>query len=183
MNKSTNYKRLKTDEFIDEIIVKQIPRLKTSGMSGDEWRTSARITMKRKGQTVFETQYLSMEIALAFLPGLFIEVCEMPPEDFYERWNKGTRNTECMQPGCSNQATHEFRIKHQYHDGVEQPEHEGFEYRVRFCAVHAERGDSDYNDRSENLELLSGDSKLIGQIPPDDISQAQAYYVDLTNDE
>ena len=37
------------DEWYDEIRVTTVPRFKTSGLSGDEWRRSAKVTFLRKG--------------------------------------------------------------------------------------------------------------------------------------
>lgn len=169
--------RLPDDEFFDEIIIQKIPRFKTSGMSGDEWRTNARVTFRRKGITVYERGYLDIAIATAFLPGLFIEVGEAPPSEYMDR-SLQRRKTECMQPGCNADASHRFRLKHQYVKGIQMPDSEFAEYHVCFCAVHAHRGDSDYNDRDENLELISGDPATIGQIPPDDISRSSVINLD-----
>ena len=36
------------DEWYDEVRITTVPRYKTSSLSGDEWRTSARIQILRK---------------------------------------------------------------------------------------------------------------------------------------
>lgn len=178
-----SYRSLKGDEFVDEIIIKQVPRYKTSDMSGDEWRTSAQVILKRKGLTVFSRGFATMSAATAFLPGMFIEVTEMIPDDFYFRWNNGPRKTECMQPGCSHIATHEFRLKAHYtNDATKIEIDDEEEHRWRFCAVHSRRGDAAYEDSDENIVLITGDPAKIGQIPADDISPAQAIFIDLDED-
>ncbi len=183
MPKHVSYRKLKSDEFVDEIIIKQVPRYKTSDMSGDEWRTSASVILKRKGLTVFNRSFATMSAATAFLPGMFIEVTEMIPDEFYFKWNKGPRQTECMQPGCNHLATHEFRINAHYtNDATKIEIDENEEHRWRFCAVHARRGDAAYEDSDANIELITGNPATIGHIPLDDISPAQTIYIDLDED-
>lgn len=169
---NTYYKRLRNDEFFDEVHIKIVPRFKTSDMSGDEWRTSARLQFFRKGELVFERGVSTMEVAAAFLPYLLITVLENGEYDEPKDSHK------CTQPGCSKTATVELRMKQQYHDGDILPDH-GMEYRCKFCDEHAHRGDADYNDRDENYELIEGSSPNRENIPDNVISQARQVTVDL----
>lgn len=52
--KSKHHKRLPDWEPYDKITIEIMPRLKTSGMSGDEWRTSAKVTLWHKGRPIVE---------------------------------------------------------------------------------------------------------------------------------
>jgi len=55
-------------QAFDEVRIVTIPRFKTSGMSGDEWRIRANIELWRKGKLILEQSYLNVETAARFLP-------------------------------------------------------------------------------------------------------------------
>ncbi len=52
--KTVFHKRLRDFESFDEIRLKVVPRYKTSGLSGDEWRTGVLIEFMFKGQVIEE---------------------------------------------------------------------------------------------------------------------------------
>ena len=59
-------------QAFDEIRIITVPRYKTSGMSGDEWRISARIEFMRNGQVVnTEGGIRNVETAARHLSYLF----------------------------------------------------------------------------------------------------------------
>ncbi len=68
-----HYRALSEWEGVDEIKIRQVPRFKTSGLSGDEWRVSAKIEFYRKGELVYERSVSRMRDAAKFLPW-FLEV-------------------------------------------------------------------------------------------------------------
>jgi len=49
-------------QAFDEVRIVTVPRYKTSGMSGDEWRISATIQFMRKGRIVHERGISSVEV-------------------------------------------------------------------------------------------------------------------------
>jgi len=67
-NTKPSYKRHEDDDWIDEIKIVTVPRYKTSGMSGDEWRFSARVQLWRKGHLMFERSFSKLHYAIDFLP-------------------------------------------------------------------------------------------------------------------
>ena len=160
----------KDAEGIDEITIKQTPRFKTSELSGDEWRTSALIVMKRKGVVVYERPVHTMEDAASFLSWIFrVEAMENSkvPGLF------GAKVTECFQSGCSDPSKNVYRLKEIYSSQGEGPlpKTEGFEYRRAFCEAHSHRGDSSFEDSDDNYELIKGEGGKV--LRPDDISPAK----------
>lgn len=139
------------DEYIDEVRIKTVPRWKTSGLSGDEWRVSATLQFLRKGHVIFERGFNSIETAIAAAPWFG----KTKGED--EQWKRIPVEVErclCMQPGCSEKATKEFKIKQEYsrHEGVKK---ESFgEQRRRFCDKHQRRGDCGLEDADDNYEAI-----------------------------
>lgn len=164
------YLKHRDDEWFDEVSIRIVPRFKTSGMSGDEWRRSSLIEFKRKGVVIYKKTYGTLEVATAFLPGLLISAGE---EGGY------SNNVNlCFQPGCSEQATTEYRLKYRYHQGEKLPA-DDYEYRRKFCASHAIRGDADYEDSNLNYELISGKVPDRADILAQDISPARQVITDM----
>lgn len=64
------YKRHEDDDWIDEVRITTVPRYKTSGMSGDEWRFSACVQLWRKGHLMFERSFSKLHYAIDFLPAI-----------------------------------------------------------------------------------------------------------------
>lgn len=163
------YRPLEEWEGIDEITIKQTPRFKTSGLSGDEWRVSAVVTFKRKGQVVYERPVHRMEEAAAFLPWLLrVEVGENHPPR--ARGLYGHYPDECAQPGCDKPPVNHYRIKKLYEHGHGPLPDDGQENRRAFCEGHSHRGDSDMEDNDENYELIQGEGHAT--IDPSKVSPA-----------
>ena len=144
------YKRHHDDEIIDEIRIITVPRYKQSELSGDEWRTSARIEFKRKGVVVHTESFTAIKYAVSFLPYLFVRCQEDGDFD-----SAHTDKDGCFQPGCPNKATVEYRAKHQYCDHCgEIRDMSGIEMRRKFCEEHAIRGDCGLEDADDNYEAI-----------------------------
>jgi hypothetical protein len=143
------YVRHPDDEIIDEIRIVTVPRYKTSELSGDEWRTSAKIEFRRKGKVLHTESLTAMKYAVQFLPYLFVRRQE---DGHFDKNDKEM----CFQPGCSNKATVEYRMKTKYCGkcGKEEGQMTGYEYRRRFCEEHRERGDCGRSDADDNYELI-----------------------------
>ena len=151
------------DEWFDGIQIEVIPRFKTSDLSGDEWRVSARLRLLRKGAVLYERCFGTVRAAVAFLPGELIAVPEagvdqLPFED------------RCDQAGCKELATVTYRVKARYCQplGERHPFAPDQDYRRRFCARHAIRGDAALEDADDNYELIEGDLSGAGAEPQDD---------------
>jgi hypothetical protein len=71
-------RRHRDDNYWDEIVILSgqvvlhgfiVPRYKTSGLSGDEWRISARLVVKYTGNPVIERSFHRMNDLLKYAPG------------------------------------------------------------------------------------------------------------------
>jgi hypothetical protein len=141
-------------EPYDEIRIRIAPRFKTSGLSGDEWRTSAVAELYFKGQKICERSWSRLEWALAGLAAFVFEKSspiEMPVLE-YER-------TACDQPGCSERAVSKYRVKEMFSDRGEKldmSEKDYADYYRQFCRRHLKRGDCSREDCDKNYEVISG---------------------------
>lgn len=146
------YERLDKDEYFDEITIKTVPRFKTSGLSGDEWRTSASITVKRKGHVIAEGRTNSIQSAAAYLPWFLLTMFE---GDGATRVPDTVDEALCFQPGCDQPAVSIYRLKSNYcREGKPHELHS--ETRVAFCQRHLRRGDCAFKDADANYEVVSG---------------------------
>lgn len=154
------FRRHHDDEFIDEVTLKVEPRFKTSDLSGDEWRVSTRVSLSRKGQVLKERTYHRIEDAAAHLPWLLKTwVEELPEEELHSFHEQLDRDEElCHQPGCSERATHVYRLLGSLTSARGEHLHPQEAERVRFlrafCDTHKVRGDSDLEDNDDNYELV-----------------------------
>lgn len=136
----------------DEIRIRTIPRYKQSGLSGDEWRISMITEYFRKGVKVYETHSGGrIEAAAGLLYGRLIEA-----QDNGLGYFAGD-GIHCDQEGCSNKATHLFKIKKRFcvgrgNCGQEKKSYED-EHRC-FCDTHKRRGDCDLEDNDDNYEFV-----------------------------
>jgi hypothetical protein len=152
INNKPTYKRHPDDEWWDEIRITTVPRYKTSGLSGDEWRVSARIEIFRKGVLLKERHFSKIQYAVATLPAMLLEMSD-----------EGSTNHEdfdrlCFQPGCKEEGVVELRLKDEYYPcyGDKMPKREWAEDgRRRFCEKHSRRGDCGLEDSDANYELVS----------------------------
>lgn len=153
-----NGKTLNTDlrpdaQAFDEIRIVTVPRYKTSGMSGDEWRISARIEFYRKGRKVHEeTGLRNVETAAKFLAYEHARASDNGHAYF------ATEGDRCDQEGCAERATVQYRKLFDYcRSGHKTNPLELFPDRwtVRqFCDRHKQRGDCALDDADVNYELL-----------------------------
>lgn len=154
MNLNEKHRRaLKPDaQAFDEVRIVTVPRYKTSGMSGDEWRISARIEFLRKGHIVHEASVRDVETACGFLMAEYYRAC-----DDGKGYFAGEADL-CDQEGCAQPATVTYRVKeefsrdnpHEWHKCIE-------EICIRkFCDRHSKRGDCGFDDADANYELMEG---------------------------
>jgi len=145
---------LKPDaQAFDEIRIVTVPRYKTSGMSGDEWRISARFEFWRKGTKIHEAFYRDIETALAFGGSEYHRAID-DGKGFF-----AGEGEICDQEGCAEKATVTYRVLAEYcRDHPHEHRRELNDETVirKFCARHSRRGDAGFDDADSNYKLLSG---------------------------
>lgn len=156
MKSDLYHRRLRDFAAFDEITLKVVPRYKTSGLSGDEWRTSVHLTFMFKGICVHESQARDMETAAAYLAHEMSE-CSMPlPNPILK-----LEESLCDQPGCSQKAIGRLKLKRLTSlEGEYLADEENLGYFRQFCLQHIERGDCSREDADENYIPLDHVSAL-----------------------
>lgn len=140
---------LKPDaQGFDEVRIFTVPRYKTSGLSGDEWRISATIQVYRKGVLIHEKSCRNVETAATFLPALLLTL-----NDDGKAFYAGEGST-CDQEGCCDKAVITYRLKARYCRDGHKLEPFGIEVR-KFCDRHKHRGDCGLEDADSNYEALT----------------------------
>jgi hypothetical protein len=153
--KRLHHKRLHRFESFDRIELQVVPRYKTSGMSGDEWRQHVAVKFFFKGECVHETGANSMQNALMLLPSEWVRAQEPIPSRIIEMEYSGL----CDQPSCPNQAEGRFKIKRETADNGSWLDPEEWRYHEsyrQFCKRHIKRGDCSREDADDNYEPLDG---------------------------
>ena len=154
------YKRHHDDEIADSVSIECVPRFKTSGLSGDEWRVSYRVQIRRKGTVLFDRCYTSLDAAVTHLPWILKTMFEGGCDGFNEgAWSRRIEadNSTCHQVGCAEPATVVYRLKQRFAENGDGPlPPSSVEYRAAFCARHSERGDCGREDADDNYDLISG---------------------------
>lgn len=148
-NKSTRAIRPDAQPF-DEIRITTVPRYKMSGLSGDEWRISAKMEFLRKGKIEHEEIMGNIESAVKYLSWLMGQACDSG-KAYY-----GGIDDFCDQEGCSEKATRTYRLKKEYcNQGCAHEIKYGDKIRM-FCDRHSKRGDCGLEDSDANYELVAG---------------------------
>ena len=155
------------DEWYDEIRITTVQRYKTSGLSGDEWRRSAVVFM-RKGIVLAEKRLSDIATATRWLAWGWVDDFGPASKGRTDDFPKDL----CDQPGCPEEAVTVYRIKTLYNRDGTLAEHQADDQTLQFCARHAERGDFDREDCDDNYEVLSGPGPLGARQEPEDVSEA-----------
>ncbi len=147
------HKRLGDFEPFDKITLEVVPRYKTSGLSGDEWRQSVRATFYFKGEAVHEDGWTSMDYALKLLAGSHAEATGPIPTRVVKM-----EETRCDQPSCEAPAVGRLRIKRTFSRRGEELVQDGVpsRYYRKFCRKHIRRGDCGREDCDANYEPIDG---------------------------
>ena len=156
-----SYQRHHDDDYIDEIRIRIVPRYKTSGLSGDEWRIAARVELLRKGHVLLTRSYRDPKTAADALPWLMQTASE---EEDFQRLDPKIDEALCFQPGCAEPAVAEYELKKEYCRYCASPQADGghgrpavFAHtRVKFCQRHLRRGDCGFQDSDINYIVISG---------------------------
>lgn len=153
-----DYKRHDDDEWIDEVRIVTVPRYKTSGMSGDEWRFSAKVQFLRKGIVLYERAFGKIHYAIDFLPALQHEYADQGLGDQDVEGAKIDFDKFCFNPGCREDGVVEYELLDEYISpyGIKQEKKKWrTSVRRRFCEKHAKRGDCALEDADRNYRLVS----------------------------
>jgi len=148
-------KRHRDFEAYDEIHMKVIPRFKTSGLSGDEWRVSVKVELMFKGKVIHERVYGDMRTVLELLPHAIVEYEETG------KWYDGISDIEeesCDQPGCPKKSVSIYVLKKEYsRDGSFEKDPSVHSPTTRkFCEEHLQRGNCGLEDSDSNYEVIDG---------------------------
>lgn len=168
-------RRLHSDEWVDEVRITTVPRFKESDLSGDEWRTSARVEFLRKGVVVAHESYHDIHAALAYIARHAVGTAPASWKDS-EYGEHGLTPAEhaaqvrhldealCAQPGCPEEWVNEYsqtRGTEVRGASVVEPSRYHDVHR-RFCARHSHRGDSNLDDMDDNYVLTVTRERLDG---------------------
>lgn len=139
-------------QAFDEVRIVTVPRYKTSGLSGDEWRISASMQFFRKGKMVHEKSVRDVKVA-----------CAMVAAEYYHAIDDGKgfyagEESKCDQEGCSEEATVTYMVKEEFAKEDPHQWHRPpiFKTYRRFCAKHSRRGDYGFDDSDANYKLIDG---------------------------
>jgi hypothetical protein len=131
-------------QAFDEIRIFTVPRYKTSGLSGDEWRIHAEAQFYRKGKLIFSEGCRNVETAAGLLFSWYVKAC-----DDAKGYFAGDGIT-CDQEGCHEPATVRYAKLAEYcNSGHKSTVFESSQYR-HFCEKHKTRGDCGLDDADAN---------------------------------
>lgn len=144
------HKRHSDFTAIDEIRIKVVPRYKTSGLSGDEWRVGTEIEFCFKGEVIGKEYRTRLDYAVNGLWSMMEQFTSPISKRVIE-----LEKTKCDQPSCPNDAITKYQLKTLYSDRGEKLAAPANHYR-KFCAQHLRRGDCGLEDADANYEVIDG---------------------------
>lgn len=157
-------------QAFDEVRIVTVPRYKTSGLSGDEWRISARIDFMRKGRVVHSEVAGKVQAATAMLPGLYLRAMD-DGLGYY-----AGMDDLCDQEGCAEKGTVTVLLLKEFSRDDPHTWNRKDERRFRlFCDRHAKRGDCGMDDADRNYRVLSGGT--VRQVRDEDVSRSSVVVV------
>lgn len=127
----------------DEVRIVTVPRYKTSGLSGDEWRISGAIQLYRKGKLIHERHVRNVEMGCVFAAAAYYEA-----QDDGKAYFAGD-GIHCDQEGCNAAAEVRYRLIHNFCREGHQTDPHRPTYR-HFCERHKKRGDCALEDADVN---------------------------------
>lgn len=138
---------LKPDaQAFDKIVIETVPRYKTSGLSGDEWRISATAKFYRKGKLVHEEGAMNVEYCAYLVGSWHIKACDDAKGYF------AGEGEICDQEGCEKIASVKLAKKFDWCREGHKSEEPSRQYRL-FCKDHARRGDCGLDDSDSNYTI------------------------------
>ena len=142
------HKRHDDFECYDKITMEVVPRYKTSGLSGDEWRQHVEVKFWFKGHEIASHWSRDMRTA-AMLFGSWLIGDGSGIENKILKLEKDL----CDQPSCTEPPTHRYILKELFsHQGERLDKTDGYTrpYFRQFCQKHGTRGDCGREDADVN---------------------------------
>lgn len=164
------HKRHQDWEPYDKITIELVPRLKTSGMSGDEWRTGVKTILWHKGRPIVETFNTSLRFALANVTAVVEQHSAPIAKEVIE-----IERHSCDQPSCAEPPVSRYQLKEHFSERGEKldpSENQNADYYRQFCARHLYRGDCGREDSDDNYIVLEGPGPNESQERAEDESPA-----------
>ena len=141
------HRALKPDaQAFDAVYITTEPRYKTSGLSGDEWRISAKVQFCRKGKVVHEDHCRDIQTACGLMYYYHSNATDNGKGYF------AGEGDVCDQEGCQEQAKHKFYKKMDVCREGHKTEPLWPSFRM-FCDKHKTRGDCGIDDSDSNYEV------------------------------
>lgn len=132
----------------DEVKFKVVPRYKTSGLSGDEWRISIEVEFWRNGK-LKHTEWAGHDMQSAM--GRAYHLLGQA-QDEGKAYFAGEENF-CDQEGCKKEATVRYeKIASYCREGHKTTPH--YKEIRKFCNEHKTRGDCGLDDSDSNYKLV-----------------------------
>ncbi len=141
-------------QMFDEVRIVTVPRYKTSGLSGDEWRISAMVQFIKKGTIVAERGFSNVDTAIELLSMMRVQWAEMGEGEIPGARELVNKKGLCDQEGCSEPATVKYLIKQEWCDQCGQKKESYSKQYRQFCEKHKQRGDCSLEDQDKNYELM-----------------------------
>lgn len=151
--KIESHRRHREDRWADHCEIVTVPRWKTSGLSGDEWRFSYKVILRRKGYILIERDFGSLSYAAAWMSLAMLSACpadmpwpeSAPGQPYGDGWF-------CDNPGCGEVAAWRAWLRFEYDARGHKHEPVSKLFRV-FCQQHSRRGDCALEDADANYDL------------------------------
>lgn len=144
------HKRLSYFQAFDKITLEIVPRYKTSGLSGDEWRQHVEVTFFFKGNEVHNFGARDMDAAALILGGHLLNIQSPLPDKVLD-----LEKIKCDQPSCSNPPVRRYVLKEEFSRNGEKLDASDIyskKYR-QFCDKHKTRGDCGREDSDNNYDV------------------------------
>jgi len=150
-----SWKYHKDFEFVDEVLVKTVPRYKMSELSGDEWRVSGLLQFYCKGMLVYEDGFRNVATAITAAPWMLKTFGEQRDRSLLDAAIDKVLGDLCFQPGCAEPAEYVYQIKTEYsREGFTPREETKLVLLRAFCERHSTRGDCGLEDADANYVVL-----------------------------
>lgn len=142
------HKRHHDFECFDKITMEVVPRYKTSGLSGDEWRQHVEVTFWFKGHAILSWGCSDMNAAAMLLGSKLLDAGSPISDKVLQ-----LEDDLCDQPSCTEPPTHRYILKQLFsRSGERLDPTDGYSrhhYR-KFCQKHGTRGDCGREDSDDN---------------------------------
>lgn len=131
-------------QAFDEVRIVTVPRYKTSGLSGDEWRIHAEVQFFRKGALIFSEGCRNVETACGLVYGWYVRAVDDGKAYF------AGDGVTCDQEGCYAPPTIRYRRLSDFCREGHKSDPSDVSLFRHFCEKHKTRGDCGFDDADAN---------------------------------